>query len=76
MRTRIPAVEAMSATKPLHLPMLVKSSSMAVNRQAVASAAIKTTVIVLTYSLNITLSTPKVTPGFGVSGVHSISTFA
>jgi hypothetical protein len=56
--------------------MLIKSSSMAVNTQEVASATIKTTVIDLPYSLKITLSTPKVTPGFGVSGVQSIATLA
>ena len=64
------------ASKPLHLPKDINSSSMAVNRQAVAQAATKSSVIGETYLLNKTLSRWKTRPVPETDGVQVTSIFA
>ena len=64
------------ASKPLHFPKDINSSSMAVNRQAVAQAATKSSVIGETYLLNKTLSRWKTRPVPETDGVQVTSIFA
>ena len=64
------------ASKPLHFPKDINSSSMAVNRQAVAQAATKSSVIGETYLLNKTLSRWKTLPVPETEGVQVTSIFA